>query len=44
MGVENRLNLYSKNEARLDHSFMSVDSRWTDDYRRLEIEFLRGIV
>lgn len=44
VGVENRLNLYSKNEARLDHSFMSVDSRWTDDYRRLEIEFLRGIV
>lgn len=44
MGVANRLNLYSKNQARLDHSFMSVDSQWTDDYSRLKIEFLRGIV
>ncbi|MCZ4563914.1 alpha/beta hydrolase [Rhodococcus sp. IEGM 1401] len=44
VGVDNRLNLYSKNEARLDHSFMSVDSEWTDDYTRLKIEFLRDIV
>ncbi|OZE99208.1 alpha/beta hydrolase [Rhodococcus sp. 15-2388-1-1a] len=44
VGVANRLNLYSKNEARLDHSFMSVDSEWTDEYSRLKIEFLRGIV
>lgn len=44
VGVANRLNLYSKNEARLDHSFMSVDSQWTDDYSRLKIEFLRGNV
>lgn len=44
VGVANRLNLYSKNEARLDHSFMSVDSEWTDDYTRLKVEFLRGIV
>ncbi|MDZ7914988.1 MAG: alpha/beta hydrolase [Rhodococcus sp. (in: high G+C Gram-positive bacteria)] len=44
VGVANRLNLYSKSEARLDHSFMSVDSQWTDDYSRLKIEFLRGIV
>ncbi|MEK8072600.1 alpha/beta hydrolase [Rhodococcoides navarretei] len=44
VGVANRLNLYSKNEARLDHSFMSVDSEWTDDYSRLKIEFLGGIV
>ncbi|OZF52615.1 hypothetical protein CH291_02150 [Rhodococcus sp. 14-1411-2a] len=44
VGVANRLNLYSKNEARLDHSFMSVDSEWTDDYTRLKIEFLGDIV
>lgn len=44
VGVDNRLNLYSKNEARLDHSFMSVDSEWTDDYTRLKIEFLGDIV
>ena len=44
VGVANRLNLYSKNEARLDHSFMSVDSQWTDEYSRLKIEFLRDIV
>ncbi|WP_176460574.1 MULTISPECIES: alpha/beta hydrolase [unclassified Rhodococcus (in: high G+C Gram-positive bacteria)] len=43
-GVANRLNLYSKNEARLDHSFMSVDSEWTDDYTRLKIEFLGDTV
>ncbi|MDV8020130.1 alpha/beta hydrolase [Rhodococcus sp. IEGM 1330] len=44
VGVANRLNLYSKNEARLDHSFMSVDSEWTDEYSRLKIEFLRDVV
>ncbi|CCQ17474.1 Acetyl esterase [Rhodococcus sp. AW25M09] len=44
VGVANNLNLYSKNEARLDHGFMSVDSKWTDDHNRLKIEFLRGIV
>ena len=44
IGVANRLNLYSKNEATLDHGFMAVDSRWTDDYTRLKIDFLRGIV
>lgn len=44
VGVANRLNLYSKNEARLDHGFMAVSSQWTDDYNRLRIEFLRDFV
>ncbi|WP_415973848.1 alpha/beta hydrolase [Rhodococcus sp. 077-4] len=44
VGVANRLNLYSKNEVTLDHGFMSVGSRWTDDYSRLKIEFLSGVV
>ncbi|MDV6264380.1 alpha/beta hydrolase [Rhodococcoides yunnanense] len=44
VGVANRLNLYSKNEARLDHGFMAVSSQWTDDYNRLKIEFLRDVV
>ncbi|MGV8873090.1 MAG: alpha/beta hydrolase fold domain-containing protein [Rhodococcus sp. (in: high G+C Gram-positive bacteria)] len=44
LGVANHLNLYSKNEAKLDHSFMSVNSPWTEDHTRLEIEFLREVV
>ncbi|WP_156399426.1 alpha/beta hydrolase [Rhodococcus sp. Leaf278] len=44
VGVANRLNLYTKNEAKLDHGFMAVSSRWTDDYNRLKIEFLRAFV
>ena len=44
MGVANRLNLYSKNEAALPHAFMTTGSQWTEEYNRLRIEFLRGIV
>ncbi len=44
MGVANRLNLYSKNEGTLEHAFMTTGSQWTEEYNRLRIEFLRGIV
>ena len=44
MGVANRLNLYSKNEVALPHAFMTTGSQWTEEYNRLRIEFLRGIV
>ena len=42
--VENRLNLYSKNEATLDHAFMVTGSRSTEEYNRSKFEFLRGVV
>ncbi|WP_143546845.1 alpha/beta hydrolase [Rhodococcus sp. 06-235-1A] len=44
VGVENRLNLYSRNEATLDHAFMVTGSRWTEEYNRSKIEFLRDVV
>ena len=42
--VENRLNLYSKKEATLDHAFMVTGSRWTEEYNRSKFEFLRDVV
>jgi len=45
LGVRNALDLYPVSDAILSHSFMSgASSRWTDDYNRRKIEFLRSVV
>jgi hypothetical protein len=31
-------------EATLVHGFMAIPSRWTDDYNRRKLEFLRSVV
>lgn len=40
LGVENEAFLPTREQAVLGHGFMAADSRWTDEYNRLKVDFL----